>query len=85
MRLTLTDQSGQIYNESAAAVDVPTLWGLVRNVKPADTLEGHVLFDVDPKSYKLRVEGGPSSNEAAIVDIPLQFELKRPDIPSSIR
>jgi hypothetical protein len=84
-QVSLIDEGGQTYGEFTGGADIPTLWGLVRNVRPADTLEGHVLFDVDPKSYKLRVEGGPSSNEAALVEIPLRFELKRPDIPSSIK
>jgi hypothetical protein len=83
-QLMLADESGQTYNESTAGADAPALWGLIRNVKPAGTLEGHVLFDVEPKSYKLKVEGGPGSNEVAAVEIPLQFELKRSDIPSAI-
>jgi len=84
-QLTLTDESGQSYSEASAAIDVPTLWGLIRDVKPTDTLEGYVLFDAEPKSYKLKVEGGSSSNEMALVEIPLQFEMKRSEIPSAIK
>ena len=45
------------------------------NVKPADTLEGRILFDVAPKSYKLRLDDGSISGRMAMVEMPLQFEM----------
>src|SRR5207248_182027 len=43
--LMLTDDSGQVYGEAPIAGDIPAALGLVRTLKPADTLDGRVLFD----------------------------------------
>jgi hypothetical protein len=71
--LTLTDDSGQIYGEAAVAGDIPAVLGLVRNLKPADTLDGRVLFDVEPKSYKLKLDDPYGAGKSAMVEMPLQF------------
>lgn len=80
--LTLTDDNGQIHNEAVTTADVPSLWGLVRKLKPADTMEGYILFDVEPKSYKLKLEGGGGSSDVALVAMPLQFGLGKREMPS---
>jgi len=82
--LTLTDSSGQTYNEAISTAEVPSLWGLVRRVKPADTMEGYILFDVAPKSYKLKLESDAGSSDVSMVEMPLQFGLGRRDIPSAL-
>src|SRR2546423_433842 len=53
--LRLVDESGNFYNESMDGQNVPSWWGLIRRLKPADTLEGNILFDVEIKSYKLKL------------------------------
>src|SRR5579871_2187824 len=53
--LTLVDDSNQTYSESPNGDGVPDWAGYLRKVKPADTLQGNVVFDVPPKHYRLRV------------------------------
>jgi hypothetical protein len=57
---------------------IPQWVGMIRNVKPANTLEGYALFDVEPKSYQLKLDDGSESGKVTLVDLPLQFEAKKP-------
>src|SRR5262245_52276934 len=52
--LRLIDDAGHLYSESMDGQNVASWLGLIRKLKPADTLEGNILFDAEPKSYKLR-------------------------------
>jgi len=79
----LTEDSGQTYNESMDGQGIPYWLGMVRKLKPADTMEGNILFDAEPKSYKLRLEDETSS-EVALVEIPLRFDADKPIMPSPI-
>ena len=81
--LTLVDDSGQAYNEAAVAADVPALLGLVRSLKPVDTLDGRVLFDVEPKSYKLKLDDVSGSGKFAMVEMPLQFAPAETSLPGA--
>jgi hypothetical protein len=47
------------------ATRLPRLAGFLRRVKPAETLQGNVVFDVPPKHYRLRV-GDENSQKHAI-------------------
>lgn len=76
--LTLIDDGGRLYSESIGGAEIPNLWGLVRNLKPADTMEGAVLFDVEPKSYKLKLSDGAATGRIDLVEMPLQFEMGQP-------
>jgi len=58
--------------------------GMIRKLKPADTLDGVILFDVDPKSYKLKLDDG-SGASLAMVELPLQFEAGEAIIPSPVQ
>jgi hypothetical protein len=84
----LVDEAGGIYNESTEGQDVARWLGMIRSLKPADTLEGNVLFDVEPKSYKLKLDDGSETGKVLMVDLPLQFDAKEPltadprDIPA---
>jgi hypothetical protein len=70
--MTLVDDSGQTYTEQSNG-DQATNWiGFLRKVKPADTLQGNVLFDVPPKHYRLRVSD-ENLQRTEEVDIPLNF------------
>jgi hypothetical protein len=82
--LTVVDQGGQIFNESLDGQGIPYWLGLIRKLKPADTLDGAILFDVDPKSYKLKLDDG-SGASLAMVELPLQFEAGEAIIPSTIK
>ncbi len=74
----LTDESGRIYAESMEGQGVPLWLGMIRRVKPADTLEGDAVFDVEPKSYKLKLDDGSDSGMVVMVDLPLQFDANKP-------
>jgi hypothetical protein len=78
----LVDAAGQVYQESIEGQDVPHWLGIARNVKPADTLDGSVVFDVEPKTYKLRLDDGSGSGIAQMVELPLQFEANKPVAPN---
>jgi hypothetical protein len=82
--LTITDQAGQTDPESMDGRAVPYWIGMIRKVKPANTLDGAIVFDVEPKSYKLKLDDG-SGAAMAMVELPLQFETGEPAIPSPIR
>jgi Domain of unknown function (DUF4352) len=76
----LTDESGRTYTESMEGQGVPLWLGMIRKVKPADTLEGNAVFDVEPKSYKLKLDDGSESGSVVIVELPLQFDTNRPSL-----
>jgi hypothetical protein len=78
--LTLVDDSGQTYAELPNGDGVPNWAGYLRKIKPADTLQGIVLFDVPPKHYRLRV-ADETSQITREIDIPLAFASDVPDIP----
>jgi hypothetical protein len=71
--LNLIDDSGHVYSESIDGWNMPAWWGLIRKVKPADTIEGNILFDAEPKSYKLRLEDESDAGQTATVEMPLRF------------
>jgi hypothetical protein len=80
--LKLVDESGRIYAESMEGQGVPLWLGMIRRVKPADTLEGKAVFDVEPKSYKLKLDDGSDSGMVVMVDLPLQFDANKPIMPT---
>jgi hypothetical protein len=73
----LIDESGRTYSESMEGEGVPLWLGMIRKVKPADTLEGNAVFDVEPKSYKLKLDDGSESGMVVMVDLPLQFDANK--------
>jgi hypothetical protein len=79
--VNLVDDAGQTYPELANGDQVPQWMGFLRRVKPADTLQGYIVFDVPPKHYVLRVadETGQKSRD---IDIPLNFTSDTPEIPA---
>jgi hypothetical protein len=79
--LKLVDESGRIYNESMEGQGIPLWLGMIRRLKPADTLEGNAVFDVEPKSYKLKLDDGSESGKVVMVDLPLQFDANKPTSP----
>jgi hypothetical protein len=76
--LKLTDDAGRIYDESMEGQGIPLWLGMLRKLKPADTLEGNAVFDVEPKSYKLKLDDGSESGKVVMVDLPLQFDVNKP-------
>jgi hypothetical protein len=76
---TIEDDSGHTYNELTIGEGVPQWIGYLRSAKPADFVQGNVVFDAPPGHYKLRVSDD-QKNEA-LVDIPLTFGAETPEIP----
>jgi len=74
--LTLQNQNGQNYLESDNGEGVDNWFGLLRTLSPAQTQQGHILFDVPLTSYRLRVTdaGEPGSEKFAWVQIPLRMD-----------
>jgi len=60
---------------------VPLWVGYLRQVAPADSVQGSVVFDLPPKSYKLRLWDEDHVN-SALIDLPLQFEDENKGIPT---
>jgi hypothetical protein len=70
--LNLEDDAGGSCAESNNGDGVQHWIGYLRPIKPADTLQGNLLFDCAPKHYRLKVAN--AEGKAAYVDIPLSFE-----------
>jgi len=79
--LNLVDDSGQTYAELPDGTGVPAWTGYLRKVKPAETLQGNIVFDVPPKHYRLRV-ADENSQKTRDIDIPLNFASDTPDMPT---
>lgn len=74
--LSLEDASGQTYLESDNGEGVTDWLGLFRNISPAQTQKGQILFDVPLASYRLRVTdgGGPGAEKYGWITIPLRMD-----------
>jgi hypothetical protein len=79
--MSLEDQNGNSYPELKDGTKVPLWVGYLRQVAPADSVQGSVVFDVAPRSYKLRLWDEDHIN-SALIDLPLQFEDQNKGIPT---
>lgn len=79
--LTVEDDQGHSYPEVSNGDGVPQWIGYLRQIKPADSAQGNLVFDVPPGHYKLRVMD-EDENHAALIDIPLSFNAETPQIPA---
>ena len=78
--LQLEGANGQMYKEVNNGEGVDNYIGLLRNIAPAQTLQGRLLFDVPLSSYRLRVVDGvdPAFEKAAWVKLPLNLDGDAP-------
>lgn len=76
------DDNGNAYPELGGdqAAGVPQYIGYLRRVAPANSVQGHALFDAPPRHYKLRLTD-EEGEKTAYVDIPLSFTSESPDVP----
>ncbi|MGH9594417.1 MAG: hypothetical protein ACRD5L_15105, partial [Bryobacteraceae bacterium] len=82
--LNLEGPDGRTYQELANGEGVDNWFGLLRTISPAETQQGHILFDVPLTSFKLRLPSGDlSSDRAAWVRIPLRMDTDTP-VPAPI-
>lgn len=74
--LNLEDQKGQSFQELSDGEGVNQWFGLLRNLKPAQTEQGQLVFDVPLTSYRLRLTDAADAGaeKVAWVDIPLRMD-----------
>ncbi len=75
--LSVEDSAGNLTRELDNGEGLTGWMGLLRNVGPAQTIEGKILFDVPLASYKLRLTdgGGPGVEKYGWVAIPLRMDV----------
>ena len=76
--LTLQDDQGNTYTELSDGTGAPQWIGFLRNVKPAESVQGNALFDAPPRHYKLKIMD-EESDSGQLVDIPLTFTSETPN------
>jgi hypothetical protein len=76
--LTLENPDGRDFLESDNGEGVEDWLGLLRNISPAETEKGRILFDVPLSSYKLRLTdgAGPGAEKYGWVTIPLRIDVE---------
>ena len=73
---SIEGSNGELYRESENGEGVTNWLGMVRNINPAQTVQGRALFDVPLGSYRLRLPDGgdPGVEKYAWVQIPLHLD-----------
>jgi len=81
--LALVDDGGATYPELENGEGVPDFIGSLRQLSPAGTAQGNLLFDVMPRRYKLKISD-EEGKQLAMVDIPLTFDGDTPDVTTPL-
>ena len=68
--LTIEDDKGKHFEEVSNGEGVPQWVGYLREVKPADIVQGNIVFDAPPAHYKLKL-ADETGDEIALIDLPL--------------
>ena len=77
--MTLVEDGDVSHAELSNGESAPQWMGYLRLVKPAETAQGNILFDVPPKRYKLRITD-ETEQRVGLVDIPLTFGAETPEV-----
>jgi len=77
--ISLVDAAGGSYSEIDNGDGIPDFIGALREIAPAETVQGNLVFDVPPKHYKLKVSD-EEGKQTALVDIPLTFDADAPEV-----
>lgn len=77
--MNIVDDSGNSYSEISDGQGVQQWIGYIRQINPADTMQGNLLFDAPPRHYKLRVTDQEGQRDA-LIDLPLEFTPETPDL-----
>lgn len=74
--LTLEGQNNRTFPELDNGEGVDNWFGILRTLTPAQTQQGHLVFDVPLSSYRLRLTDGssPGREKYAWVEIPLRMD-----------
>ena len=81
--LTLEGPNGQTYRELEDGQGVDNWFGLLRTIRPAQTQQGRILFDVPLTSYKLRLPDVSDSGFDQFVTVAIPLRLDQ-DVPISM-
>jgi Domain of unknown function (DUF4352) len=87
-RLKVVGPGGESHEELTDGDRVPNWLGMLRSLKPTETMEGRVLFDVPRLDYKLEVSEDafdPEHRIVALVEVPLRFATGGTTLPESTR
>jgi hypothetical protein len=79
--VSVQDDNGKIYPELSDGEGVPLWIGFLRNVKPAESAQGNLVFDAPPQHYRLKL-ADETGERIAYIDIPLSFGAETPDMLS---
>jgi hypothetical protein len=77
---SIEDDKGNSFEEVDKGDGVPQWIGFIRQAKPAESVDGNIVFDAPPRHYKLRLTD-ENGEHAALIDIPLNFASETPDAP----
>ncbi|MGH9559275.1 MAG: DUF4352 domain-containing protein [Bryobacteraceae bacterium] len=74
--LSLENSIGATFRESDSGDGVGEWFGLLRNIDPAQTQQGRLVFDVPLGTYRLRLTNGSDAGteKYAYVEIPLRMD-----------
>ena len=78
--LQIEDEKGNRQMELAEARGVEEWLGVLRTISPAETLQGKIVFDLNPQNHRLRVTNAaePDQERFAYVTIPLRLDATPP-------
>lgn len=81
--LSVEGSNGQLYSEISEGAGVNNWLGILRTVKPAETLQGRIVFDVPLGVYRLRLpDGGETGYEKySWVTMPLSLATEDVQAP----
>jgi len=84
--VSIVDDNGKIYPELVNGESTPQWIGYLRQLKPAESAQGNLLFDAPPRHYMLRAVD-ETGERMALIDIPLSFNAETPQLinPGDIR
>ena len=71
------DDKGNSYPELPNGDGVPRWIGYLRQVRPAESAQGNLVFDAPPGHYKLRITD-EDGERSAYVDLPMSFGTETP-------
>lgn len=82
-KLSLQGSNDQMYEELADYTGVPNSLGLLRNIAPAQTIQGNIAFDVPLTSFRLRVpdDGASGYEKYDWIEIPLSIDADSVQAP----
>jgi hypothetical protein len=78
--LLLQDSKGETFAESTDGTGVRDWLPVLRKLEPAETKEGHILFEAPPGAYQLLVREetdfskDPAKEESALIEIPVSMQ-----------